>query len=308
MAYQQKKANLAKGINQHWLWDKVVFGAVRARLGGRVKYMITGSAPIAPDVIDFLRICFSAEVYEGYGQTETCAGLSITLTKDLESGNVGVPLPCGEVKLIDVPGMNYTSADKPYPRGEVCIKGNQLFREYYKDAEKTAETISADGWCRTGDIGMWDGKGRLVIFDRVKNIFKLAQGEYIAPERIENVYCKHELVAQAFVYGDSLQATLVGIIVPDKEELLKYAKLKGIEGDFATLCGDEQVRKYLLQQLIAHGKANDLKGFENVKNISLEPQPFSVDNNMLTPTFKLKRHEAKLHYEETIKGLYSDIS
>lgn len=168
MAYRQKKAGLANGTVYHWLWDRLVFSNVRGRLGGRVKYMITGSAPIAADVIDFLRICFSADVYEGYGQTETTAGLSITVMNDCESGHVGVPLPAGEVKLLDVPSMNYFSTDKPFPRGEICVRGNQIFKEYYKAPEKTKEALDENGWCRTGDVGMWDARGRLVITDRVK--------------------------------------------------------------------------------------------------------------------------------------------
>jgi len=182
-AFEAKKKGLKNGTNKHWLWDKVVFGAVRARLGGNVKIMITGAAPISAEVIDFLRICFSVDLFEGYGQTETAAALSVTDIADMESGHCGAPFPCGEVKLVDVPGMNYTSADKPFPRGEICVRGPSVFSGYYKEEVKTAEALDKDGWCHTGDIGMWDDKGRLRIVDRVKNIFKLAQGEYISPEK-----------------------------------------------------------------------------------------------------------------------------
>ncbi|RKP27272.1 hypothetical protein SYNPS1DRAFT_12943 [Syncephalis pseudoplumigaleata] len=306
-AYRQKMRGLRRGTVTHWLWDRLVFGTVRSKLGGRVRLMISGSAPISPDVMDFLRICFSANVYEGYGQTETAAGLTLTARGDCESGHVGAPFPCCEVKLVDLPEMNYTSADKPYPRGEVCVRGNQVFREYYKLPEKTAEALDADGWCRTGDVGQWDEKGRLQIIDRAKNIFKLAQGEYIAPERIENVYQKHELVAQAFVYGHSLQATLVGIIVPDEEALRKFAASHKMgDKSFKELCESEEVRQHVLRQLNAFGKQNDLKGFENVKNIRLEHEPFSVENDLLTPTFKIKRQPVQAKYQAVIDAMYAE--
>lgn len=147
-AYNSKKANLKRGIIDHALWDRLIFGAIRARLGGKVKHIVSASAPISPDVMDFLRICFSADVYEGYGQTEQAAGLSLTYRGDMTPGQVGPPQLCVEVKLRDIPEMNYTSQDKPYPRGEVMLRGTSVFKGYYKAPEQTAETLSADGWAR----------------------------------------------------------------------------------------------------------------------------------------------------------------
>lgn len=147
-AYNSKKANLRKGVLEHPLWDKLVFGAIRARLGGKVKHIVSGSAPISPDVMDFLRICFSADVYEGYGQTEQAAGLSMSYRGDLTPGQVGPPQLCTEVKLKDIPSMNYSSADKPFPRGEIMLRGNSVFKGYYKAPKQTEETLDADGWSR----------------------------------------------------------------------------------------------------------------------------------------------------------------
>jgi len=147
-AYNSKKANLKGGYIDHALWDRLIFGAIRARLGGKVKHIISGSAPISPDVMDFLRICFSADVYEGYGQTEQAAGLSMSFRGDMTPGQVGPPQLCVEVKLRDIPEMNYTSQDKPYPRGEIMLRGASVFKGYYKAPEQTAETLSADGWAR----------------------------------------------------------------------------------------------------------------------------------------------------------------
>ncbi|KAG2181074.1 hypothetical protein INT43_008656 [Umbelopsis isabellina] len=305
-AFNSKKANL-KTTTKHWLWDRLVFGQIRQRLGGRIRFILSGSAPVSPDVIDFMRICFSADVYEGYGQTENFCGSCLTVSKDNTTGVVGIPFPCSEIKLVDVPDMEYTSNDQPFPRGEICIRGNSVMREYYKNPEKTAETLDEDGWLHTGDIGLFDECGRLSIIDRLKNIFKLSQGEYIAPEKIEGVYQKHELVAQAFVYGDSLQSSLVGIIHPDKDELTKWAQSKPEFADksFEDLCADAEVNKQLLSALTAYGKSNDLKGFEQVKKIFVTPEEFTVENDLLTPTFKLKREIAKKKFAKEIDAMYA---
>ncbi|KAK3844177.1 MAG: hypothetical protein J3R72DRAFT_439074 [Linnemannia gamsii] len=308
-AYATKKANLRKGILEHALWDKLVFGAIRARLGGKVKHIVSGSAPISPDVMDFLRICFSADVYEGYGQTEQAAGLCMSYRGDLTTGQVGPPQLCVEVKLKDLPAMNYTSQDKPFPRGEIMLRGNSVFQGYFKSPKQTAETLDAEGWSGTGDVGQWDAQGRLVVIDRVKNIFKLAQGEYIAPEKIEAVLSKHYLVAQVFVYGHSLQATLVGVVVPDAETLKLWANENKLGNKtYEELCAEPLVRTTLQKELTVFGKECDLKGFEILKNIYVTPEQFSIENDLLTPTFKLKRHQAKEKYDAEIDRMYKEIA
>jgi long-chain acyl-CoA synthetase len=136
------------------------------------------------------------------------------------------------------------------------------------------------------------------------------QGEYIAPEKIEGVYQKHELVAQAFVYGDSLQSTLVGIIHPDKDELTKWAKANPdfANKSFEELCADFDVKKKVLSALTAYGKENGLKGFEQVKKIYLTSEEFTVENDLLTPTFKLKREIAKKKFAKEIETMYAGRS
>lgn len=200
--------------------------------------------------------------------------------------------------------MDYLSTDQPYPRGEICFRGNTIMREYYKNPEKTAETIDADGWLHTGDIGLLDSANRLVIIDRLKNIFKLSQGEYIAPEKIEGVYQKHELVAQAFVYGDSMQSSLVGVIVPDKDSFPGWVT-KHHASETNSPYTSEVVKKEVLKALNAFGKQNDLKGFEQIRAIYLSEEEFSVENDLLTPTFKLKREIAKKVYQTQIDEMYA---
>lgn len=307
-AYASKLRSLRENnVYTHWLWDRLVFGSIRAKLGNRLRVIISGSAPLSPDVIEFMRICFSCEVYEGFGQTETSAGSSANLYGDWNvSGHVGVPFPCCEFKLVDIPDMSYTSHDEPDPRGEVCIRGPSCFTGYYRDAQKTAEAIDADGWVHTGDVGRWDSEGRLFIIDRKKHIFKLAQGEYIAPERIENVLLKSRYISQAFIFGDSLENSTIAIIVPDAEVLGQWAREQDISGDIALLCRDERVKSLISRSIEAFGKtgSRELTGIEIPRAVLLEPTPFSVENGFLTSTFKCRRSNVVSKYADAFRSLY----
>ncbi|KAM8732508.1 long-chain-fatty-acid--CoA ligase 1-like isoform 3-T3 [Acanthopagrus schlegelii] len=234
-AFRRKEAEMMKGIvRRDSIWDRLIFGKVQASLGGRVRLMITGAAPISPSVLTFLRAALGCQFYEGYGQTECTAGCTTTMPGDWSAGHVGAPLPCNSIKLVDVSEMNYLAVKG---EGEVCVKGPNVFQGYLKDPEKTAEAIDADGWLHTGDIGKWLPNGTLKIVDRKKHIFKLAQGEYIAPEKIENVYTRSDAVAQVYVHGDSLQACLVAVVVPDPDFLSGWTKRTlGLEGSYQELC------------------------------------------------------------------------
>ena len=156
-------------------------------------------------------------------------------------------------------------------------------------------------------MGEWLPGGRLKIIDRKKNIFKLAQGEYVAPEKIENVYSRSPLVAQAFVYGDSLRAQLVAVVVPDPDALLPWAKAHGLGGDVAALCANPAVRAAVLASMVDEGRAAKLRGFEQVAAVALTPDAFSVDNGLLTPTFKLKRPQAHTAFKGVIDEMYRGL-
>ena len=193
-----KLANLKNGGGlKHKFYDKVIFKKMQAILGGKVRLMITGSAPISGDVLDFLKICFSAPICEGFGMTETCAGSVITFMDDPQTGIVGGPLQNVKIMLRDIPEMGYYSAgtkEDPTPKGEVMLWGPSIMKGYFKNPEKTAEAFHND-WLLSGDVGLVYPNGALKIIDRAKNIFKLSQGEYIAPEKLENVYVKSSFVA-----------------------------------------------------------------------------------------------------------------
>jgi long-chain acyl-CoA synthetase len=183
-------AKLAKmrntGSVTHCLWDKIIFKKVKQMMGGNVRTMLTASAPISCDVLDFLKVCFCCPIYEGYGMTETCGGSVCTVASDPLSGHVGGPVANVKIRLKDVPEMNYMTSNDP-PQGEVCFWGPSIMKGYFKNPEKTAETI-VDGWLYSGDVGQVYPNGSIKIIDRAKNIFKLSQGEYLAPEKLEGVY------------------------------------------------------------------------------------------------------------------------
>jgi len=308
----------------HSVWDRLVFSKVAARVGlDRVRVLLTGSAPIAGHVLKFMRIAFSATLCEGYGQTECSAAATLTDPGDQASlGHVGGPLPCNEVKLVSVAEMGYTVADTVHGRevgadgavinagipcagrGEVCYRGANVFAGYYRDDEKTREAIDADGWLHSGDIGLWDANGCLRIVDRKKNIFKLSQGEYVAAEKIENVYIKAELVAAAFVYGDSLHSVLVAVVCPDPDAAKRWAAANGAAGsDLKALCGSKAFKAEVEKQMEAVAKEAKLQGFEKARQTTLESEPWTPDD-ILTPSFKLKRADAQKKYQKEIDAMY----
>ncbi|CAB1312193.1 unnamed protein product, partial [Coregonus sp. 'balchen'] len=281
-ATNRKLAEVKEGvIRKDSIWDKLIFHKVQESLGGRVRVMVTGAAPISPSVLNFLRASLGCQIFEAYGQTECTAACSFTMPGDATSGHVGAPIPCNIVKLVDVEEMNYFASNG---EGEVCIKGKNVFIGYLKDPEKTAEALDKDGWLHTGDIGKWLPSGVLKIVDRKKNIFKLAQGEYIAPEKIENVYIRSAPVAQVFVHGDSLQASLVAIVVPDPEVLPGFAQKLGVQGSHEELCKSQTIKKAIISDLVKLGREAGLKSFEQAKRADLkklfQPQIDSLYNSM----------------------------
>uniref|UniRef100_A0AAQ4RUX3 Long-chain-fatty-acid--CoA ligase n=1 Tax=Gasterosteus aculeatus aculeatus TaxID=481459 RepID=A0AAQ4RUX3_GASAC len=293
LAVERKFAEVKAGIiRNNSVWDKLIFNKVQESLGGRVRVMVTGAAPISPAVLNFLRASLGCQIFEAYGQTECTAGCTFTMPGDATSGHVGAPLPCNVVRLVDVEDMNYFASNG---EGEVCIKGRNVFKGYLKDPKRTAEALDEDGWLHTGDIGKWLPSGVLKIIDRKKNIFKLAQGEYIAPEKIENVYVRSGPVAQVFVHGDSLQV---------QREPLPAGFSKKY---WTTLFYSQEIKKAILSDMTKLGKEAGLKSFEQVKDLYLHPEQFTIENGLLTPTLKAKRAELTALFQPQITTLYAKL-
>ncbi|XP_020102295.1 long chain acyl-CoA synthetase 1-like [Ananas comosus] len=289
------------------LADFLAFSKIKARLGGRVRLIISGGAPLNTEIEEFLRVTSCAYVTQGYGLTETC-GLSSNGVPDEMSliGTVGVASTYTELRLEEVPEMGYDPLSVP-SRGEICVRGKTLFSGYYKNPELTKE-VMIDGWFHTGDIGEISPEGVLKIIDRKKNIFKLSHGEYVAAEYLEKVYGYLPIIEDIWVYGDSYRSMLVAVVAPHEDNTMKWAESNGHKGSFYDICALEELKIYILQELKALAEKNKLRGFECIKGVVVDPVPFNVERDLMTPTMKKKRSQMFKHYQSEIEKLYKNLA
>lgn len=300
-----------------WLITSVAqLSELKAKLGFQnVHYCTSASAPMSPHSIKFLKDTLHIGFENSYGLTESFAVMSSDDPfGDAYMGNVGPPCVSTEMRLKDVEHMGYSSQDSP-PRGELQLRGPQIFLGYYKNGKATKDCMSDDGWFSTGDIATFDQNGRIVIIDRVKNFFKLSQGEYITPEKVENTYlASNHLLTQIFVHGDSLKNYLVGVAGIQPESFKKFLKsdfdIEVIDDNHLKLhLDDPKVKEKLLKILNenAMGKGT-LQGFEKLHNLYFDFEPLKVEDEVLTPTFKLKRVQAVKKFREVLEKLYEEGS
>ncbi|KAJ9704877.1 hypothetical protein PVL29_003091 [Vitis rotundifolia] len=307
-AYNYKLRNLEKGLRQDEAaprLDRLIFDKIKQGFGGRVRLLFSGAAPLSRHVEEFLRVTSCSVLSQGYGLTESCGGCLTSIVNEFSMmGTVGVPFPTIEARLESVPEMGYDALSN-VPRGEICLRGKTLFSGYFKRQDLT-ESALVDGWFHTGDIGEWQPNGAMKIIDRKKNIFKLSQGEYVAVENLENTYSRCPLITSIWVYGNSFESFLVAVVVPDKKALEDWAENHNVTGDFKSLCENLKARKYVLDELNNTGQNHQLKGFERLKAIHLDPNPFDIERDLVTPTFKLKRPQLLKYYKDIIDRLYSE--
>ncbi|XP_040380952.1 long chain acyl-CoA synthetase 4-like isoform X2 [Oryza brachyantha] len=306
IAYKLKLDSMRKGIKHEKaapFFDKLVFNKVKERLGGNLRFIVSGGAPLAVAVEEFLRVVTCASVVQGYGLTETGAASFVAIPNDISMvGTVGPPVQHLDVRLESVPEMGYDALSN-IPRGEICVKGSVLFSGYYRREDLTQE-VMIDGWFHTGDVGEWQPDGSLKIIDRKKNIFKLSQGEYVAVENLENVYGVLQEIDSIWVYGNSFESFLVAVINPNQQALENWAKQNGIAGSFSELCKNSRAKEYIISELIKIAKEKKLKGYEFIKAIHLDPLPFDMERDLITPTYKKKRPQMLRHYQGIIDALY----
>lgn len=304
----------SSGVPQHPLWDKIVFDKFKNLMGGRVRLMLTGSAPLDPQTLERMRAFFCCWIVEGYGMTETMGASFLTWNVyDNNPGQVGGVLPSLEFCLLDVSEtMNKYSIRDPIPKGELCVRGSTVFRGYFRNKKETENAVDKDGWLHTGDIAALLPNGGVQIIDRKKNIFKLAQGEYVAPEKIEAVYLHSRFVAQCFVFGFSSETSLVAVVVADADQTLQWVReTRGAAAaaarTFAEWLEDPEVQRAIQDDMQQVAKKQGLKGFELARKVCFRTEQFTVENGLLTPTFKLKRHYAQEVFAVQIKEMYDKI-
>ncbi len=271
---------------KHRVADRLVFSKVKEKLGGRLKFAISGAAPISVEILEFFH-ALDILILEGYGLTESASGCSVNRPQNFRFGTVGPPLPGVEVRIAD--------------DGEILIRGANVFGGYYREEEATSAAIDGDGWLHTGDVGTLED-GFLRITDRKKDIIVTAGGKNIAPQNIENALKTSKYVSQALVVGDRRPYVVV-LVTLDEQEIRAWAAERGIDGTMEELAGHDEVQA-LVQALVDEVNRSRTR-FEQVKKFAILPREFSAEHEELTPTLKTKRRNIERNFAGEIDRLYS---
>ena len=268
--------------------QRLVFSKLQARTGGRLRYFVSGGAPLAPEINKFFYAA-GLVILEGYGLTETSPVIAVNIPTAFRIGTVGKAIPGSEISI---------ASD-----GEILTRGPHVMKGYYNKPEATAEALDSDGWFHTGDIGELRDD-YLAITDRKKDIIVTAGGKNIAPQPIENLIKTNKYVSQAVVIGDKRKFPVV-LIVPNWDNLEKYAGYKNISRpDRAQLLEDPTIHAKMEKEV--RGQLTGLANFEIPKKIALLEHDFSIDRGELTPTLKVKRRVIDKTYKSVIDGLYAN--
>ncbi|KAK7790099.1 hypothetical protein R5R35_012622 [Gryllus longicercus] len=307
-AYEYRRKWMKRGFDTP-LINRVVFSKSRQLVGGRVRLILSGGAPLSPDTHELIKVCLCVTVTQGYGLTETCACATVMDRHDRSTGRVGGPTTVCDIKLVDWEEGNYRVTDKPFPRGEIVIGGENISPGYFKMPEKTKEDFfDEDGkrWFRTGDIGEVQSDGVIKIIDRKKDLVKLQLGEYVSLGKVEAELKTCPLVENICVYGDSTKTYTVALVVPNQQHLETLGTKLGLADlAFEQLCSNSAVEKAVLQELVDHGKKCKLEKFEVPAAIKLCTEVWSPDMGLVTAAFKLKRKDIQERYQHEINRMYA---
>ena len=275
---------------KHKLADKLVFKKLRERTGGRLRFFISGGAALSRDLGEFF-VSAGIKIIEGYGLTESSPVLSCNRLDDFKFGTVGKPFPGVEIKI---------ASD-----GEILAHGPNIMQGYYKNKKETEATIK-DGWLHTGDIGVFDAEGFLIITDRKKHLFKTTGGKYIAPTPIENLFLASKYIDQFVLIGDR-RMFLSALIVPDFDAVKEYADAHRIQyNSVQDLLESKQIYEMLEKELGQFQKR--LANYERVRKFKILDQPFSIETGEMTPSLKLKRKVIEERYGDLIEDMYKGMT
>jgi long-chain acyl-CoA synthetase len=266
--------------------DEQIFSKVRQLFGGQVRQAVSGAAPIAPEILEFFYAA-GVPVMEGWGLTETTGVGTVGRLDDFRFGTVGKALPGVEIRIAD-------------EDNEILMRGPNVFREYWKNPEATADTL-IDGWLHTGDVGELDEDGFLKITGRKKDIIITAGGKNLTPANLENDLKQCPFISQAVMYGDR-KPYPVAVITLDPEEILPWAKEHGLPEDLATLAGEQQVQQIVQREL---DRANShYAQVEQIKKFTILDHDLAIDTGELTPTLKVKRNVVYDRYADVFESMY----
>ncbi|KAI5063158.1 hypothetical protein GOP47_0021705 [Adiantum capillus-veneris] len=291
-------------------WGTIIFKKVRAILGGSVRGMLSGGAPLSRDTQRFINICFGAPIGQAYGLTETCAGATFSEWEDISVGRVGPPAPHCCVKLIDWEEGGYRITDSPMPRGEIVVGGPSVTLGYFKNEAKTEEVYKTDEtgmrWFYTGDIGQFHPDGCLEIIDRKKDIVKLQHGEYVSLGKVEAILVASSYVDCIMVHADPLHSYCVALVVATQGTLESWAQKENIKYDnFPDLCNKEETKKEILKSLQQVAKLAKLEKFEIPSKIKVLVEPWTPETGLVTAALKLKRENIKKAFAKELEELYT---
>ena len=309
-AYYTKLENYKKyGIITHLIYDKLVFAKIRAMFGNKLKTVLCASAPMPKELADDFKVFLSIPIIEGLGMTELSGSAFCTNYHDLNNFTAGGVTSGVKMIIKSVPDLGYTIDDMidgiNCPAGEICLKGPLIFNGYYKNDLENSKAFDEDGYFHTGDVGRifpYYGNG-LKIVDRVKEIFKLSQGEYIIPAKLESVYVKSNFIQQIMIYGNSTMNNILAIICPDKQHCARELDITEEE-----LIKDEEnpkLKKLILNDLDRLAIDANFNGLEKVKFILLTFEGFTIQNECMTPTMKIVRKKVEIRYKNRIEKLFS---
>jgi long-chain acyl-CoA synthetase len=276
---------------QHALADRLVFSKLKQKTGGKIRFFVSGGAALSKELGEFFE-AVGVLIIEGYGLTETSPVLTGNRLDDYKYGTVGKPIPGVEIKIAE--------------DGEILAKGPNIMKGYYNNPEATAEVIDKEGWFHTGDVGMFDLQGHLMITDRKKHLFVSSGGKNIAPQPIESLFLQSKYIDQVVLVGDG-RMFLAALIVPEFDVLREYAVRHGISYAMSSDLVIVPEIKKLYEKEIQHLQ-KDLPTYERVRRFELLSGPLTVEHGEITPTLKVKRKVVEKKYADLIEKMYQNVA